>query len=440
MTGTPPATPNESDETPSQKGDERQPTRSGHHQNTEPTPHSAGEGHGPEHGRHEMPGPRGYPQFEGPGAAQYGSEPVEPPPPMPSQGSSSGPGMPPPPGYGQPPQSGASQGQPPQPGPGQPYGAPSQPDAGQPYRAPSQPGAGQPYGAAPQPGMEQPYGTGQPTGQPYGSSQAPGQPYGAGQAPGQQYGAGQPYGAPTQPGAAAQSGATPPGATPSSAPGSVGSAQPGGPHHATGEKLDVGRAIAYGWDRFRLNPVPWLGIVMVGLIAYLVVVLLVNIADVQSLSVVLLVFAIASLMVWLLQAAMIRGALYETDGTPTDFPSFFGFVNAGNVLLTALIVLVGCFLASLACVFPAVIVGVLCMFALNFVIDQDMSPIEAIKSSAQLVIRNPVPTVLLALVVAVMTTIGALLCGLGLLIAGPVSAIAVTYAYRTLTGGLVAPL
>ncbi|MBF6135333.1 hypothetical protein IU501_20315 [Nocardia otitidiscaviarum] len=385
MTGTPPATPNESDETPSRKGDERQPTRSGHHQNTEPTPHSAGAGNGPEHGRHEMPGPRGYPQFEGPGAAQYGSEPVEPPPPMPSQGSSSGPGMPPPPGYGQPPQSGASQGQPPQPGPGQ-------------------------------------------------------QPYGAGQAPGQQYGAGQPYGAPTQPGAAAQSGATPPGAPPSGAPGSVGSAQPGGPHHATGEKLDVGRAIAYGWDRFRLNPVPWLGIVMVGLIAYLVVVLLVNIADVQSLSVVLLVFAIASLMVWLLQAAMIRGALYETDGTPTDFPSFFGFVNAGNVLLTALIVLVGCFLASLACVFPAVIVGVLCMFALNFVIDQDMSPIEAIKSSAQLVIRNPVPTVLLALVVAVMTTIGALLCGLGLLIAGPVSAIAVTYAYRTLTGGLVAPL
>ncbi|MBF6181035.1 DUF2189 domain-containing protein [Nocardia otitidiscaviarum] len=432
MTGTPPDTPSESDETPSQKGDERQPTRSGHHQNTEPTPHSAGAGNSPEHGRHEMPGPRGYPQFEGPGAAQYGSEPVEPPPPMPSQGSSSGPGMPPPPGYGQPPQSGASQGQPPQPGAGQPYGAPSQP------------GAEQPYGAAPQAGAEQPYGTGQPTGQPYGSSQAPGQPYGAGQTPGQQYGAGQPYGAPTQPGAAAQSGAMPPGATPSGpppgAPGSVGSAMPGGPHHATGEKLDVGRAIAYGWDRFRLNPVPWLGIVMVGLIAYLVVVLLVNIADVQSLSVVLLVFAIASLMVWLLQAAMIRGALYETDGTPTDFPSFFGFVNAGNVLLTALIVLVGCFLASLACVFPAVIVGVLCMFALNFVIDEDMSPIEAIKSSAQLVIRNPVPTVLLALVVAVMTTIGALLCGLGLLVAGPVSAIAVTYAYRTLTGGLVAPL
>ncbi|WP_282784401.1 MULTISPECIES: hypothetical protein [unclassified Nocardia] len=434
MTGTPPDTPSESDETPSQKGDERQPTRSGHHQNTEPTPHSAGAGNGPEHGRHEMPGPRGYPQFEGPGAAQYGSEPVEPPPPMPSQGSSSGPGMPPPPGYGQPPQSGASQGQPPQPGTGQPYGAPSQPGAGQPYGAPSQPGTGQPYGAAPQPGPEQPYGTGQPAGQ----------PYGAGQTPGQQYGAGQTYGAPTQPGAAAQSGAMPPGATPSGpppgAPGSVGSAQPGGPHHATGEKLDVGRAIAYGWDRFRLNPVPWLGIVMVGLIAYLVVVLLVNIADVQSLSVVLLVFAIASLMVWLLQAAMIRGALYETDGTPTDFPSFFGFVNAGNVLLTALIVLVGCFIASLACVFPAVIVGVLCMFALNFVIDEDMSPIEAIKSSAQLVIRNPVPTVLLALVVAVMTTIGALLCGLGLLVAGPVSAIAVTYAYRTLTGGLVAPL
>ena len=39
----------------------------------------------------------------------------------------------------------------------------------------------------------------------------------------------------------------------------------------------------------------------------------------------------------LLQAAMVRGALYETDGYPPAFASFFRFVNAGNVLLTALL-------------------------------------------------------------------------------------------------------
>lgn len=321
-----------------------------------------------------MPGPRGYPQFEGPGAAQYGSEPVEPPPPLPPrQATPSGSGAQPPAGYGPPPQSGAPQ---------QYSSMPQQPGS----VPPGQFSQGQPY------------------------SQGPG-----------------------------QMGAVPPGADPSGPPSEAG-AQQGAPQREVPDTLDVGHAISYGWDRFRLNPIPWVGIVLVGLIAYLVVVVLVNIADVQSLPVVLLVFGITSLMVWLLQAAMIRGALYETDGTPTDFPSFFGFVNAGSVLLTALIVFLACLITSVLCVIPAIIIGVLCMYALNFVIDQDMNPIEALKSSARLVIANAFQSALLALTVTVMTLLGLLLCGIGLLVTGPVSAIAVTYAYRTLTGRLVAPL
>lgn len=206
------------------------------------------------------------------------------------------------------------------------------------------------------------------------------------------------------------------------------------------ERLDVVAALTYGWDRFRLNPVPWVGMVLIGLIAWLVVTLLVNIVQVQSLSAVILLFAVASLVVWLLQAAMIRGALYETDGTPPDFPAFFGFVNVGNVLITALIVFAMCFVAAIACVFPAVIVGVLCMFALHFVIDQDQNPIAAIQSSVRLVISNALHVSLLALAVLIITAIGMLFCGLGLLVAGPVTAIATTYAYRILTGRLVVPV
>lgn len=374
MTGTPPSTPHDSGETPPEEGGERHSTPPARHQNPEPPAHSASGEPTPGHGRHEMPGPRGYPQFEGPGAAQYGSEPVEPPPPLPPrQATPSGSGAQPPAGYGPPPQSGAPQ---------------------QYSSMPQQPGSVPPGQFSP--------------GQPY--SQGPG-----------------------------QMGAVPPGADPSGPPSEAG-AQQGAPQREVPDTLDVGHAISYGWDRFRLNPIPWVGIVLVGLIAYLVVVVLVNIADVQSLPVVLLVFGITSLMVWLLQAAMIRGALYETDGTPTDFPSFFGFVNAGSVLLTALIVFLACLITSVLCVIPAIIIGVLCMYALNFVIDQDMNPIEALKSSARLVIANAFQSALLALTVTVMTLLGLLLCGIGLLVTGPVSAIAVTYAYRTLTGRLVAPL
>ncbi|MEU1431028.1 hypothetical protein ABZ412_28555 [Nocardia sp. NPDC005746] len=349
MTGTPPSAPYDpSGDRPVARGGEQYPPHSGHHQNPDPAPVSGAAEPGPAPARHQLPGLAGYPQFDGPGAAHYGSEPVEPPPALTPQ-------------------------------PGAPQGPPGV-GGGMPQQLP--PGA-----------------------------MAPGNP--------------------------PPPGGFPPGSTPPPAAGPDTEPVPQQAYSPPRERLDVGGALTYGWDRFRLNPVPWVGMVMIGLIAWLLVILLVRIIDVQSLSAVVLLFAVASLVVWLLQAAMIRGALYETDGTPPDFPAFFGFVNAGNVLITALIVFAACFLASILCLFPAVIVGVLCMFALHFVIDQDQNPIAAIQSSARLVIANALQVSLLALAVLLMTVVGTLFCGLGLLIAGPVTAIATTYAYRTLTGRLV---
>lgn len=416
MTGTPPSAPNDpSGDTPGDEGRSRPSASPGQHQNPEPPPHSESGESGPGPSRHGMPGLAGYPQFEGPGAAQYGSEAVEPPPRLHPQS-----GAPVPPGGN----------------PGQPGGYGSGPGGYAPQQGGYAPQSGAPQGGfagqrsgpqgsyAPQQGSYAPQQGGYPShqGGPQGGYPQQGAPQGYGQpgfppgsAPGNMApGSVPPGGAPTGP---------PPGAIDTPA--------------AAYERLDVGHAVSYGWDRFRANPIPWVGMVLIGLIAWLVVTLLVNIVNVQSLSGVLLMFAVAALIVWLLQAAMIRGALYETDGTPPDFPAFFGFVNAGSVLLTALIVFLACLIAAALCFFPAVIVGILCMFSLHFVIDQEMNPVAAIKASAQLVIANALQIALLALTVVVITFVGALFCGIGLLIAGPVTAIAITYAYRFLTGRLV---
>jgi uncharacterized membrane protein len=199
----------------------------------------------------------------------------------------------------------------------------------------------------------------------------------------------------------------------------------------------VGRALGFGWDRFRSNPITWIAVTLVGFAAYLVVSLVINIAHVNSLAPLLLIALVGTAAFWLLQAVMIRGALHETDGTPPDFQAFFGFLSIGNVLLTGLIVLVAACVAAMFLVIPALIVGYLCMFSLHFVIDQDQDPFTAIRSSVRLVISHWASTLLLALAVAVMTAVGILLCGVGLLVAGPVTAIAVTYTYRHLTGGLL---
>ncbi|MFI2471971.1 hypothetical protein [Nocardia xishanensis] len=254
-------------------------------------------------------------------------------------------------------------------------------------------------------------------------------PPGSGTGIPQQYGAPQQYGTPEY-GVPQQPGTIPPGATPGQPVYGYQVGTPGG--------LDVGHALSYGLEKFRTNLAPWLGITALGVVIYLVFVLFVQIFEPNSFLPLVLLFLAVMAALWLLQAAMVRGALYETDGAKPVFGSYFKFVNAGNVLLTALLAFLGTWIGLALCVIPGLLVGMLCMFALHFVVDQDLGPFDAIRSSAILVINNIWPVLLLALSVAVITFLGLLLCGIGLLAAGPVSIIAVTYAYRTLTGGRVA--
>ncbi|WP_330256574.1 hypothetical protein OG874_19640 [Nocardia sp. NBC_00565] len=358
---------------PEEGGGEQFAARPGQHESPDPQPKEPGVGPG----RHEMAGTAGYPQFEGPGAAQYGSEPVEPPPPV---------------------------------------GTPSPAATGQPSYGP--PGTGPmapPLGYAPPPGAMAPHP----------GAMQPGTPPGAA-----------PPGA-MQPGAVPPGGMPPPGAVPP--PGY----QPGQPTYgyqsAPGVpmSLDVGNALSYGWEKFRANIGPWLAVTAVGVIIYLGFVLVIRVVEPNSLFSLLLIFLAVMVAIWLLQAAMIRGALYETDGNKPTFASYFHFVNAGNVLLTALLAFALTWIGAALCFIPGLIAGFLCMFALHFVVDQEQGPFTAIKSSATLVIGNIGQVLLLALAVLVITFVGALLCGFGLLVAGPVCTIAVTYAYRALTGGTV---
>ncbi|WP_245717925.1 hypothetical protein [Nocardia miyunensis] len=299
----------------------------------------------------------------------------------------------------------------------------------------SQPGHGQPT-AAPEPGYTPGYDPNTGQGYPPGATPPSGWASGPGTAPG-----------------------TPQGGMPGRAPYGFPAPAPVG--------LTIGRALGYGWERLRANPIPWIAITLVGFVAYLAAMVVVRAAGIDSFIPIMLIFLIVAVVVWLLQAVMIRGALYETDGTPPDFQAFFGFVNAGNVLLCALAVFASCVLAMIVIstvfaalsaalatvlsVLAAIAIGFLCMFALHFVIDRDQNPIAAIRSSVRLVLSDLTKTLLLAFAVLFMTfaalvvcvigmviagTAGLIICALSLLLVGPVSVMALTYSYRALTDGL----
>jgi uncharacterized membrane protein len=92
------------------------------------------------------------------------------------------------------------------------------------------------------------------------------------------------------------------------------------------------------------------------------------------------------------------------------------------------------------CILPGLAVALLTIFSVLFVIDRNLSPIDAIKASFELVKANLVPVLLTWLALAAIVMVGAIVCGIGLIVAIPVAALLEVYAYRRLSGGEVAAL
>jgi len=141
----------------------------------------------------------------------------------------------------------------------------------------------------------------------------------------------------------------------------------------------------------------------------------------------------------LFKAALTNGALAELDGRRPNVAAFFDFRNLGAVFLVAIVVGVATSIGFILLIIPGLVIMFLTWYALTFAIDRDMDAMTAIKASFELTSKNVGPLFLLALACVGLNIVGALLCGLGLLVTVPLTLIASTYAYRVLTGGAVSP-
>lgn len=341
-----------------------------------------------------------------------------------------------PPAWGQ--QPGQEPGQQPGQHPGQPPAPQQQP--GQPYGQP-QPGYGQPGGS---PTGQPPYGQQQPA---YGQQQPPpyGQQPGYGQAP---YGQ-QPYGQPA-----------------------YGQPQPGYGQPAYGQGgfnqggYDAVGAIKYGWEKFSKKPaellVPMLvAVVVVGLVFAVIYAVLGALllggggfttdpttgvttydagpgflAFMVGYAVMLLFSVLIGQFVG---AALVRGGVDTVDGRPVSMGSIWQGWDKGQVALAGLLLAVGIAIGYVLCFIPALIFGFLTQYTLFFVVDQKMKAVDAIKASIAFTRAHLAETLVFYLLSSVTIFVGALLCGLGLLVAGPVVIIGSAYTYRVLNGHQVSP-
>ncbi|MGH8882287.1 MAG: hypothetical protein ACRD0P_33895 [Stackebrandtia sp.] len=231
------------------------------------------------------------------------------------------------------------------------------------------------------------------------------------------------------------------------------------------QRFSLGEAFNYGWAKFQQN----VGAIILAALAWLLILTVVYVlwflilgaigvgfggdietnaqgevtgggggfvAGLVALSLMALVFIVVANV---MQAGIIRGALEITYGRELRVGTTFSFANFGAVLLASVLISVMTSVGLLLCYVPGIIVYFFLQYAVFFVVDKDMSALEAIKASASFVNRNLATLIGFYIVSGIAYFIGALLCGIGLLAAIPVVLIAQTYTYRVLQGESVAP-
>ena len=139
-----------------------------------------------------------------------------------------------------------------------------------------------------------------------------------------------------------------------------------------------------------------------------------------------------------IQAAITRAALAITEGRPIEAATILSTEKLGPIIVTAILVSIATSIGYLFCGIGAVIVGFFLAFTFYFLLDKDLAPVDAMKASFAFVRDHLGDLVVFYLASLFAYFIGAILCGIGLIVAVPVVIIATAYTYKKLTNQEIA--
>jgi uncharacterized membrane protein len=202
-------------------------------------------------------------------------------------------------------------------------------------------------------------------------------------------------------------------------------------------QLDVGDAVSYAWKKFQQYAGPLILIVLIVVIVNLVGAILRFTIDS------FIVGALVAVLFWIVgqivTIGVINASLMVTRGeTPEPGKAFnteyLGPFIIGSILY-GLIVLIGLIL----CIIPGIIAAFMLSFYGFYILDRGLSATDALTASFNMVKDNFGKVFLVILVAFVINFIGAILCGIGLLVTAPLCWIILAYAYRKLNNEPVAP-
>jgi uncharacterized membrane protein len=208
----------------------------------------------------------------------------------------------------------------------------------------------------------------------------------------------------------------------------------GGPYGIS--QPDAGGALSYGWKKFTENVGP---LILVVLIPWAAQLILSVIGQVTNSLVLLFVLSALSYVISLMLAiGIFNAALMLTSGQPVDVGKAFSSDRWGDWILFSFVFGLCTGIGFLLCIVGALVFLAFWGLAPYYFLDQRMSLGEAFGASLAKTRSTPGLPIAIGLTVLV-GALGAILCGVGLLVTLPVAYVGVGYLYRITNNQPVAP-
>jgi uncharacterized membrane protein len=201
----------------------------------------------------------------------------------------------------------------------------------------------------------------------------------------------------------------------------------------------IAEAVTYSWNACWRN---FGSIIAVSAIVFVgnALVLLIDAAN-PSAAMSLAFSVLAGLIELLLVFGLVRAALDLVDGRRPTLGEVFRPDGAGPFLVASVVYLVGVYFGLVVFVVPGVIFGVIFEFYAFVVADHPTVPaFTALRRSAQLTRGVRLRLLGLAAVLVFLNLAGLFFCFVGLVVTYAVTALALAYTYRVLSGQVVAAL
>ena len=231
-------------------------------------------------------------------------------------------------------------------------------------------------------------------------------------------------------------------------------------------RYSIGEGLSWAWQKFTKNPVP---LIVATLVFWLIGVALnyllglatdavspetitaydsgdgliettTRITTGAGLAVFLLGAVVQILVKGAIASAGYGGLLDIANGDKVSVGSFFRPRNIGAVVVAALIVDILTIFGLVLLILPGLAVLLFTWFSAVAIVDRNLSPIDGIRASFDIVKANFGQVLLAALTFLALQLVGLLLCVVGLLVTIPVAYLFMVYTYRKLSGGTVAPV